>query len=148
VWVLTDVLQLPIIPGGSTTLRRKLKRRGAEPDDCFWIANANRMQDRLELNLRRDPPPDLAIEVDVTSSSLNRMAIYAALRVPELWRLEGDVLQFFILQANGKYKESGRSKAFPQVAPGDLMRFTARAPRESNLNRILRDFRKWVRSLK
>jgi Uma2 family endonuclease len=148
VWVLTDILHLPIIPDGSTTLRRKLKRKGAEPDDCFWIANAHRMRDKLDLNLRRDPPPDLAIEVGVSSSSLNRMAIYAALGVPELWRLEGDLLQFFILQANGNYKETGRSKAFPQVTSDDLVRFLARARRESDLNRVLRDFRKWIRSRK
>src|SRR5262249_27682335 len=98
--------------------------------------------------LRRDPPPDLAIEVDVTSSSLDRMAIYAALRVPELWRLEGDVLQFFVLQANGKYKETDRSKAFPQVTPADLMRFVVRARRSGDQHRVLRDFRKWVRSWK
>jgi Uma2 family endonuclease len=148
VWVLTDELDLPIVAGGSATMRRRLKKRGVEADDCFWIENAQQMEDRLNLDLRRDPPPDLAIEVDVTNSSLNRMAIYAALRVPELWRLEGDVLQFFILQANGKYKETERSKAFPQVTPADLMRFVVRGRRAGDQHRILRDFRKWVRKIK
>src|SRR5262249_48674319 len=75
VWALADELDLPMVAGGSATLRRRLKKRGAEPDECYWIENAHRMLDVLDLDLRRDPPPDLAIEVDVTSSSLNRMAI-------------------------------------------------------------------------
>ena len=58
VWVLTDELGLPIRAGGSTTMRRKLKKKGVEADECFWIANAYRMQGRRNLDLRRDPPPD------------------------------------------------------------------------------------------
>src|SRR5438132_343667 len=85
VLVLTEELALPLKAGGSTTLRRRLKQRGIEADDCFWIANAHRMTGRRDLNLRRDPPPDLAIEVDVTRSSLDRLSIYAALLVPEVW---------------------------------------------------------------
>jgi hypothetical protein len=98
--------------------------------------------------MRRDPPPDLAVEVDVTRSCLNRLAIYAALRVPEIWRLKGDVLAFLILQANGKYKKAARSKTFPQVSPADLMPFLLRARQEADENPIIRDFRKWVRGLK
>jgi Uma2 family endonuclease len=148
VWALTDELRLPIRAGGSTTLRRKLKKKGVESDECFWITNAHRMQGRRRLSLRRDPPPDLAIEVDVTRSCLNRLAIHAALRVPEIWRLKGDVLEFLILEANGKYKSATRSKAFPQISPGDLIPFLLRASQEADENPILRDFRKWVRSLK
>jgi Uma2 family endonuclease len=148
VLVLTEELKLPVMAGGSTTMRRKLKKKGVEADECFWIENAHRMEGRLQLDLKRDPPPDLAIEVDVTRSSLNRLRIYAALRVPELWRLEGDILEFLILQANGKYKKSGRSKAFPQVTPADLLPFVLRARRSGDENPIIRDFRKWVRTLK
>src|SRR5687768_7842702 len=71
--ILTEEFSLPFHGGGSTTLRRQLKRRGLEPDECFWIANAPRMAGVRRLNLRGHPPPDLAIEIDVTRSSLNRM---------------------------------------------------------------------------
>src|SRR5215469_16685196 len=97
VFVLTEELGLPLKRGGSTTLRRRLRQRGIEADECFWIANASRMAGVRRLNLRRDPPPDLAIEVDVANSSLNRLSIYAALRVPEVWRLDGDQLTFYVL---------------------------------------------------
>lgn len=146
--VLTEQFELPIKSGGSTTLRRRLKKRGVEADECFWIENAHRMKGRLDLNLRRDPPPDLAIEIDLTHSSLDSMAIYAALRVPELWRVQGDIMQFFVLQENGKYKQVERSKAFPQITPTDLMRFVVRIHQEGDENPIIRDFRKWVRGLK
>src|SRR5437660_2088703 len=81
VFVLTEELGLPLKRGGSTTLRRRARRRGVEPDECFWIANAHRMAGRRRLNLRTDPPPDLALEDDVSHSTLNRLAIYAALGV-------------------------------------------------------------------
>ena len=94
---LTEELGLPILCGGSTTLRRQLHQRGIEADECYWIANEPRMRGRRTLNLQRDPPPDLAVEVDVTNSSLNRLDIYATLGVPEIWRLEADLLGFLAL---------------------------------------------------
>jgi hypothetical protein len=66
---LTEEIGLPIQAGRSTTLRRRRKRRGLEPDHCWWIANAPRMQGRRKLDLRVDPPPDLAVEIDVTAPS-------------------------------------------------------------------------------
>src|SRR5262245_28909917 len=121
VFVLTEELGLPLKRGGSTTLRRQLRRRGIEADECFWIANAPRMAGRRRLDLRTDPPPDLAIEVDVTRSSLNRLAIYGALGVPEVWRLDGDTQTFHVLDPNGRYASAGVSRSFPQVGPADLV---------------------------
>jgi Uma2 family endonuclease len=83
VWVLTEELELPIHPAKSTTMRHQLRQRGIEADESFWIANAHRMKGKRRLDLRTDPPPDLAIEVDVTHSSMDRLDIYAGLRVPE-----------------------------------------------------------------
>src|SRR5438445_2976521 len=111
VFVLTEELGLPLKHGGSTTLRRRLKRRGIEADELFWIANAHRMAGRRRLDLRRDPPPDLAIEVDVTHGSLDRLGIYAALKAPEMWRLHGDTLTFHVLGERGTYTTADRSRA-------------------------------------
>src|SRR6266851_39103 len=84
----TEELQLSVLGGGSTTFRRRRRRRGLEPDECFWIANEPRMRGKRRVDLRVDPPPDLAIEVDVTRSSMDRMGVYGALCVPEVWRLD------------------------------------------------------------
>jgi Uma2 family endonuclease len=143
--VLTEELGLPLKHGGSTTMRRRLKQRGIEADECFWIANAHRMAGRRTLDLRRDPPPDLAIEVDVTHSSLDRLGIYAALKVPELWRLDGDRLTFYVLQPDGTYKKADRSQSFPQVTPADLLRFLQQARRAGDENAVIRRFRNWIR---
>jgi Uma2 family endonuclease len=145
VFVLTDELGLPLKRGGSTTLRRQLKQRGIEADECFWIANAYRMAGRRRLDLRRDPPPDLAIEVGVAHSSLDRLGIYAALKVPEVWRLDGDTLTFHILGPDGTYTAADRSRAFPQVAPADLLRFLQQARQAGDENVVMRQFRKWIR---
>src|SRR5579871_4793854 len=126
VYVLTDELGMPLKHGGSTTLRRQLRKRGIEADECFWIANAPRMQGKRRLDLRTDPPPDLAIEVDVTHSSLDRLAIYAALGVPEVWHLDGDNLVFHVLGTTS-YAAAPGSRAFPLVTPGDLVSFLQQA---------------------
>jgi Uma2 family endonuclease len=145
VFVLTEELGLPLKRGGSTTLRRRLRRRGIEADECFWIANAPRMAGRRRLNLRTDPPPDLAIEVDVTHSSLDRLGIYAALGVPEVWRLDGDVLTFFVLGADGAYAGAAASRSFPLVTPADLLGFLQQARQAGDENAVVRQFRDWIR---
>lgn len=145
VFVLTEELGLPLKQGGSTTLRRRLRRRGIEADACFWIANAARMAGRRRLDLRTDPPPDLAAEVDVSHSSLDRLAIYAALRVPEVWRLEGDVLTFYVLGADGRYQAAAASRSFPLVTPADLLPFIQGARQAGDENVVARRFREWVR---
>src|SRR5207248_954545 len=100
--VLPEEMNLPMKAAGSTTLRRRRRQRGLEPDRAWWIAHEPRMRGKLRLHLRTDPPPDLALEVDVTYSSLDRMSIYAALKVPEVWRLDGPTLTFHHLGPDGQ----------------------------------------------
>jgi Uma2 family endonuclease len=143
--VLTEELDLPIHAGGSTTLRRRRRQKGLEPDRCWWIANELAMRGKRDFKLRRDPPPDLAIETDVTSSSMDRMGIYAAIRVPEVWRLADQTLTFNVLGPDGKnYVEAARSRAFPMIAPADLLRFLSLSATLDD-NAIVRQFRDWVR---
>jgi Uma2 family endonuclease len=145
VFVLTEELGLPPKNGGSTTLRQRLRRRGIESDACFWIANAQRMAGRRRLDLRTDPPPDLAIEVDVTHSSLDRLSIYAALGVPEVWRVEGDTLTFHALGPGPAYQTAAASRSFPLVAPADMLGFLQQARQAGNENLVVRQFRDWIR---
>jgi Uma2 family endonuclease len=145
VFVLTEELNLPVRGGGSTTLRRRKRQKGIESDECFWIANAARMAGKRRLDLRIDPPPDLAIEVDVSHSSLDRMGIYAALRVPEVWRLHGELLIFNILGADGEYQQASHSLSFPLLTPADLLAFVQQAREARDQNVVIRQFREWVR---
>lgn len=143
--VLTEEMDLPLHAGGSTTLRRRRKQKGIEPDRCWWIANEPRVRGKRTLDLRRDPPPDLAVETDVTNSSLDRLIIYLQLRIPEVWRLEGQTLTFHVLSPDSKrYVEANQSRSFPCVTPADLLRFLALAAARDD-NAIVREFRAWVR---
>jgi len=117
---LTLELGLPLKGGGSTTFRRRRRRRGLEPDECYWIASEPLVRAKETIDLRRDPPPDLALEVDISYSTLDRMSIYAALRVPEVWRCDGRALTFHILGPDGAYTAVAQSRAMPQVASADL----------------------------
>jgi Uma2 family endonuclease len=141
---LTEELGLPIKDGGSTTLRRRRKQRGLEPDECYWIAHEPQVRGKLQLDFRIDPPPDLAMEVDITHSSLDRLSIYAALGVPEIWHFDGQTLTFFVLGASGRYTPAPFSLALPFLKPDDLLPFLAmRATQDENA--VARAFRTWVR---
>jgi Uma2 family endonuclease len=141
---LTEECGLPVKGGGSTTMRRRRRQRGLEPDECYWIANEHLVRGKKKIDLRRDPPPDLALEIDVTHSSLDRLAIYAALNVPEVWQLEGQTIVCYLLGSDGRYTASNQSKAFPGLNPADLIPFLALRG-QMDENAVVREFRNWVR---
>jgi Uma2 family endonuclease len=141
---LTMELNIPIHSGGSTTFKNILKQRGLEPDECYWIQNERLMRGKKDFDIDADPPPDLAVEVEVTQSSLPRMKIYAALQVPEVWRFDGEVLRVFLLGASGKYKEGATSRAFPLVPIKEFERFL-RERDATDETTLVRSFSRWVR---
>jgi Uma2 family endonuclease len=116
-------LSIPIKSAGSTTRRSKAAQKGLEPDESYYIANERLMRDRFDDVPDRDPPPDLAIEVDVRRAAAKRQRIYASLGVREVWRHDGKELRFFRLTANGKYERITESLSFPFLEPGDFDRF-------------------------
>lgn len=140
--ILLEELEMDRECFGSTTFKREDMAAGIEPDNCFYIQNHQLMIGKTRLDLSIDPPPDLAIEIDLTSKT--QLDIYAALGVPELWRYEKGRLKISLLQ-NGKYIDSAISATFPQlpviVGIGqflDLSKTTGMSP-------ALRGFRKWIR---
>ena len=145
VQVLTEELGLPIRCGGSTTLRKQVKKRGLEPDRCLWIANAAKLAGVRQLDLAVHPPPDLAVEVDVTKSSLDRFKIYAKLGVGELWHLDGDDLSFHVLGARKRYVKVRTTPTFGGITPTDLMQFVINARAVPDENAAVRTFRAWVK---
>jgi Uma2 family endonuclease len=90
------------------------------------------------------PPPDLALEIDITNSSLNRIAIYASLAVPEVWHFDGRDLACKLLQSGGGYVASPTSQAFTGLEVGELVRFL-KLRRQMDENSIAREFRAWAR---
>ena len=140
----SDELGLDVQSLGSTTFRREDLDRGFEPDSCFYFAEAGRVRRKKKVDLSFDPPPELVIEVDITSSSLPKDSIYATLGVPEVWRYDGKALRIGLLDG-GNYVESKESAVIPILTADALSQFvelsaTATRPK------LLRTFREWIRS--
>jgi Uma2 family endonuclease len=141
--MLTLELNMPMKSLGSTTFRRKDKAKGLEPDECYYFREEKKMRGRKRLDLRRDPPPELVVEIDITSRSIDREPIYAALGVPEIWRYDGRKLQCLQLH-DGDYAARKHSLAFPFLHPGDLEQFLRLLP-DRGETAIMKAFVAWVR---
>ena len=141
---LTEELDRPRQSAGSTTLDREVLDRGVEPDECFYLDNEPLIRGKDEIDLDVDPPPDLALEIEVSRSALDRLGIYAALRVPEVWRYDGTTLRVYRLTETGEYCEADRSRHFPFLPPGQLEGFLQRR-NEMDETSLVKAFRRWVR---
>ena len=137
---------IPIHSTGATTLKAQLKDRGLEPDQSYYITNESLVRGRDDLDLARDPPPDLAIEVEISCSAIHKLAIYADLGVSEAWFYDGDAMRMHVLRADGTYETETRSSLLPQLTTGILDGFLARR-HESDETTWVRSFHEWVRSL-
>jgi Uma2 family endonuclease len=145
---MAEELGIETIGGGSTTWRQRDREKGLEPDECYWVQNEARVRGRLDIDLRVDPPPDLAVEVDVHARSLDRMAIYGALGVPEVWRCSDGRITVHLRQDDGSYRVSDASACFPSLPMAELTNWLGRACCwTEGQNRFIREFRQWVRSL-
>lgn len=129
---------------GSSTFKRQDMARGIEPDDCFYIENSARMIGKNRVDLMVDPPPDLAIEVDVTSKT--GLDAYQALGVPELWRFEEGRLRISVLE-NGEYRDSSVSLHFPDWAIADLISEFVDIAQTEGRSQTLKAFRQKIREL-
>lgn len=142
--ILAEEFELPSSDLGSTTFRRADLKKGLEPDNCHYFENSPRIRGRRKTDLRVDPPPDLAIETDVTSNSERRLGIYAAFGVPEVWRFDGDRVLFLRLTAGGRYIRRAESRYFPGFRSEDATRFAEEAP-DADKTAWRKAFRAWVR---
>lgn len=140
---IAEMLECDYESYGSTTWRRQAKQAGLEPDNCFYFQNEARVRGKLQFDLNQDPPPDLALEIDVTSQSLARFPIYARLGVPEIWCYDANSLKIYHLQ-NGQYVEVSRSQIFPQLNISALPQLIA-AHRATGRLALRRAIRAWVK---
>lgn len=99
---------------GAMTLRFESAQRGGEPDSCFYLANEPAVRGLEEIDLQVHPPPDIVLEVDITSPSLDKFGLYLAARIPEVWRFDGAHIGFYAL-VGGKYDTIQSSVSFPSL---------------------------------
>ncbi len=107
-----EVHEIDIESVASTTFQRQDLDRGFEADEAFYIEHADEVRSKEELDLTIDPPPDLVIEVEITSSAIKKLNVFAAMGVPEIWRHDGEQLRVFRLE-NEDYREQNVSSALP-----------------------------------
>jgi Uma2 family endonuclease len=142
--VLTEEFRLPIRSFGDMTCGREDLDRGLEADECFYIVHEPQIRGREEIDLATDPPPDLAVEIEVTRSARDRMAIYSAIEVPEVWRTDGETVTFLRRQPDGRYVSTGTSQYFPGITAAEIAAWLKRRT-EMDENSLVEAFRRWVR---
>jgi Uma2 family endonuclease len=139
IWMLIELMGLKIKTMGSTTMNYPNLKKGAEPDNAYYIQNQPLVKGR-NVDFSQDPPPDLVVEVDITHTDIAKNQFYASLGVPEFWRFNGKVWRIYQLQ-EGVYVEVEVSPTFPQVPKDRLYAFLDRA-KEDEIEAV-RELRAW-----
>jgi Uma2 family endonuclease len=140
---LTEELGLNLVSLGSTRFDRASESQGIEPDSCFYIHNANRL-DPLAEQPPEDFPPDLIVEVDITSSSRSRLAIYYRMQVPEVWCYQQQSLTILRWDEAG-YQSDETSSIFPLLTTTLLNEWLIAGRQSTNQNALIREIRDRVR---
>ncbi len=143
IYAYSEARDIPIASFGSATWRRRDLFKGLEADECYYVASEASIRGRDEIDINVDPPPDLAIEVDITPSALEKQRIYAALGVAELWRWEDETLWVMALQADRQYVRSQTSLNFPELPLAEIARFMA-IRHDSSETAWIKLFREWL----
>jgi Uma2 family endonuclease len=135
-------LRINILSFGSATMKRKPK--GNEPDACFYVQTADTIGNRIDIDFAIDPPPDIAVEIDIHHDSQDKFSIYAAFFVPEMWRFDGNKLTIFLLEQD-RYNEAEASSALPMLTSEILTQFLSRLRDEGEFRALLA-FDEWLQS--
>ncbi|WGV26564.1 Uma2 family endonuclease [Halotia branconii] len=141
--ILLDKLEVDFEPFGSTTLKNERMRQAVEPDTSFYIQNQAAVIGKNRIDLNIDLPPDLAIEIDITSRT--RFENYEILGVPELWRYTQQGLEIFLLQES-KYIKSQFSPNFPNISIIELVNEYVQQCLTIGRSQAMRNFRSWVKN--
>jgi len=136
--------KVPCIMAGSTTFRRRKKRGGVEGDQIYYLGNAALILGKKKINLRTDPPPDLAIEAVHTHDAQAAVEVYRRLRVPEVWVGDEETLRILVLRENGCYATAESSAAFPTLKAAEIFDWVTR-PETASDTEWIEELRRWVR---
>lgn len=137
-----EVREIDIESVASTTFQRQDLDRGFEADEAFYIEHAEEVRSKEELDLTIDPPPDLVIEVEITSPAIKKLNVFAAMGVPEVWRHDGEQLRVFRL-LNDDYHEQNMSSALPSF-PITLAQALISQRRHRGEVSLLKEFRSQI----
>jgi Uma2 family endonuclease len=141
---LSDFFNLDLEDLGSTTYKSEFKKKGAEPDVCFYVENAKFIIGLDDFDTSIAPPPDVVVEIDTTNDSWEKFPIYASFGVKEIWRYDGKEVKIYQL-VDEKYEEISHSISFPVLPAKILTQFVLRTKNEGQ-TAILKDFRSWLKA--
>ena len=139
---LAEELGLKIVSVGSTNFKRP-ELSSAEPNECFYIQNASAVKGNKSIDISQNPP-DLVVEIDITSSAENSLQVYADVGVPEVWIYNGERLIINRLE-NKAYVSCDRSLPFPSVDILEIVGFLQQAETIDYLE-LVQEFRNWVKN--
>lgn len=142
--ILAEELGVALEPRGSSTFKRKRLLKGAEPDASFYVKNAAAIVGKRRIDLSIDPPPDVVVEIDISSESLSKFPIYAVLGVPEIWRYDGKQACIYHL-SDEDYVEAPASRSFHGLTAQAITDSIEQSKTEGQ-SQALTAFRKWVRT--
>lgn len=144
--VLSLRLNIDIESFGSATMRKSSAAKGIEPDACFYVQSVEQIGSKIRLDFSVDPPPDIAVEIDLYHESLDKFAIYAALGVPEIWRYTGGKFEIYKL-TDGTYKSLEKSHSLP-VLSAEILGSLLNRSRQERQTLILKEFENWLKEQK
>lgn len=141
--IVAEELDIPFTSAGHTTFWRKKRRAGIEGDATFYFANESRIRGKTDLDLRIDPPPDLAIEAVHINPAEPAVATWRRLRVPEIWVGESGGIRIWVRQADGEYRESSHSTCLPSLTRAEIAEWVYQPETTSELDWI-KALRRWA----
>ena len=142
----SEVLEIEIQSVASTTFKRKELKKAFEADESYYVQHAEQIRPKEELDLAVDPPPDLVVEVEITSSAIQKFKLFAAMGVPEVWRHDGDHLEMFRLQG-GVYEAIDSSHALQGLSAATINGVLQRRF-DFGETALIREFRQSIVSLR
>jgi len=137
-------LAIPVRSCRTMTIKRAVLERGFEPDNCYYVQHEPQMWNKKKIDFKKDPPPDLAIEVEVHHKLLDKIAIYAAFAVPELWCWRAETLTVLELSTSGEYVPRATSACFPNFPIAKAQEIVRQVGAAHETELVL-SFRDWVR---
>jgi Uma2 family endonuclease len=133
---------IEIVFFGSATIKQSRFAKGIEPDACFYVQSVEQIGRKIRLDFSVDPPPDIAVEIDLYHESLDKLPIYAALGISEIWRYAGNKFEIYKL-TDGSYKLLEKSHALP-VLSAEILGSLLNLSRRERQTVVLKEFESWL----
>ena len=118
----SEIKGIEILSVASVTVKRSDLKKAYEADESYYVTRIDQVLAKEELDFEVDPAPDLVVEVELTSSAIDKLELFAAMQVPEVWRHDGTSVRFYRLK-NGQYETIPTSSELPGLEAALINQF-------------------------